>query len=280
MTENKRNFTLKPVLPTRFIVMNSQEEYPGVRENCTVGTLREKLSDIEGLEVVSVDYNGTGSYKEDGMFFGFFEHTPETELPPYFIVRMKKKMPGGHTANMTAFLPTIWNERFFGVTGGGSASFLNYQQHLFALNTPWTVAVRNHFACVQTDCDIDFLDTDWGFKKDSTELDVDLIHYWGHIGAHDVAVIGKRIVEAVYGRKPAYSYAMGISAGGRTSLGEAQRYPDDYDGIWANCPAVPWVLHLLAQNWPYIVMVSEKHPLHIAKVQAFYQGMLKKYGFE
>ena len=91
MTENKRNFTLKPVLPTRFIVMNSQEEYPGVRENCTVGTLREKLSDIEGLEVVSVDYNGTGSYKEEGMFFGFFEHTPETELPPYFIVKMKKK---------------------------------------------------------------------------------------------------------------------------------------------------------------------------------------------
>ena len=280
MSETIRNFTLKPVLPTRFVVMNDRNEYPGVRENCTLEVLREKLADLDGLEIVSVDYNGEGWYKEEGMFFGFFEHTAEKELPPYFIVNMKKKMPGDHVANMTAFLPTIWNERFFGVTGGGSASFLNYQQHLFAMNTPWTVAVRNHFACVQTDCEIDFLDTDWGFKKDSTELDYDLIHYWGHIGAHDVAVIGKRIVEAVYGRKPAYSYAMGISAGGRTSLGEAQRYPDDYDGIWANCPAVPWVLHLLSQNWPYIVMVSENHFLHIEKVHAFHNAMLKKYGFE
>ena len=242
--------------------------------------LTEKLADIDGLTVVSIEYNDTGAYKEDGMFYGFFEHTAETELPPYFIVHLKKTMPGGHTANMTAYLPTIWNERFFGVTGGGSATFLNYQQHLFALNTPWTVAVRNNFAVMQTDCSVDFFDMDWGFKKDSNELDYDLLHYWGHLGAHDVAVIGKRVVEAVYGKKPDYSYAMGISAGGRTSLGEAERYPDDYDGIWANCPAVPWVLHLLAQNWPYIVMVSEKHYLHIAKVRAFYNGMLKQYGFE
>lgn len=280
MSDNTRNFTLQPELTTRFIVMNSRDEYPGMREHCTVEYLKEKLADIDGLEVVSVDYNDTGEYKEDGMFFGMFDHFAETELPPYFIIHMKKQMPGDHVANLTGFMPTIWNERFFGCTGGGSASFLNYQQHLFAENTPWTVAIRNFFACVQTDCDIDFDDVEWGFKKDSTELDYDLIHYWGHIGAHDVAVIGKRLVEAVYGRKPAYSYAMGISAGGRTSLGEAERYPDDYDGIWANCPAVPWVLHLLAQNWPYIVMVSEKHFLHIAKVHAFHNGMLKKYGAE
>lgn len=63
-------------------------------------------------------------------------------------------------------------------------------------------------------------------------------------------------------------------------MNDRNEYPDDYDGIWANCPAVPWVLHLLSQNWPYIVMVSENHFLHIEKVHAFHNAMLKKYGFE
>ena len=41
-----------------------------------------------------MDLSDTGVYKEDGMFFGMFDHFAETELPPYFIIHMKKQMPG------------------------------------------------------------------------------------------------------------------------------------------------------------------------------------------
>ena len=57
---------------------------------------------------------------------------------------------------------------------------------------------------------------------------------------HDMTVLGKAVTEAFYAAKPAYSYWQGCSTGGRQGLGEAQMYPDDYDGIVAAAPAVQW----------------------------------------
>ena len=41
-----------------------------------------------------MDLSDTGEYKEGGMLFGMFYHFAETERPPYFIIHMKKQMPG------------------------------------------------------------------------------------------------------------------------------------------------------------------------------------------
>lgn len=87
-------------------------------------------------------------------------------------------------------------------------------------------------------------------------------------------------MEEVYGCKSKYSYLNGTSAGGRTTLGELQRYPKDYDGYYCNCPATPWTRHLLNQSWPLFVMNNEKHPLPIVKLEAFYKGMLSEHGMK
>ena len=46
----------------------------------------------------------------------------------------------------------------------------------------------------------------------------------------------KAIIEALIGRAPRYSYFVGCSDGGREALQEAQRYPDDFDGIIVGSP--------------------------------------------
>jgi feruloyl esterase len=56
---------------------------------------------------------------------------------------------------------------------------------------------------------------------------------WGNRGSHFSAVAGKAIVAAYYGKGPDQSYFTGCSHGGGAALAEAQRFPEDYDGIVA-----------------------------------------------
>jgi len=52
---------------------------------------------------------------------------------------------------------------------------------------------------------------------------------------HDVAI---ELVKRRYGRPPAKIYYMGSSEGGREGLTMAQRYPNDYDGIFSRVPVI------------------------------------------
>lgn len=54
----------------------------------------------------------------------------------------------------------------------------------------------------------------------------------------DAAVV---LMERAYGKKPEKMYFMGSSEGGREGLTMAQRYPDDFDGIFARVPVINWV---------------------------------------
>ena len=53
---------------------------------------------------------------------------------------------------------------------------------------------------------------------------------------HEMAVHSKAIIRTFYGRGPQLSYYQGCSTGGRQGLMEAQRFPDDFDGIIAGAP--------------------------------------------
>jgi feruloyl esterase len=49
------------------------------------------------------------------------------------------------------------------------------------------------------------------------------------------------LMQRAYGKKPDKMYFMGSSEGGREGLTMAQRYPDDFDGIFARVPVINWV---------------------------------------
>ncbi|WP_167056833.1 tannase/feruloyl esterase family alpha/beta hydrolase [Burkholderia sp. Ax-1719] len=55
---------------------------------------------------------------------------------------------------------------------------------------------------------------------------------------HLTALAAKALMRTFYGVAPRYAYFSGCSDGGREALMEAQRYPDDFDGISAGAPAM------------------------------------------
>ncbi|OFC70317.1 tannase/feruloyl esterase family alpha/beta hydrolase [Alteromonas confluentis] len=57
-------------------------------------------------------------------------------------------------------------------------------------------------------------------------------------GVHITALASKALIKEYYGQPAKYAYFNGCSDGGREALVEAQRYPDDFDGIIAGAPAM------------------------------------------
>ena len=63
---------------------------------------------------------------------------------------------------------------------------------------------------------------------------------FGWRSVHEMTVTAKQVIAAYYGEGPRYSYWFGCSAGGRQAMKEAQRFPEDFDGIIAGAPGLDW----------------------------------------
>lgn len=74
---------------------------------------------------------------------------------------------------------------------------------------------------------------------------------FSHRAVHETVVTAKAIVAAFYSAPAKYSYFTGCSTGGYQGLSEAQRYPDDFDGIIAGAPGNNRARLNLAFMWNY-----------------------------
>ena len=81
-----------------------------------------------------------------------------------------------------------------------------------------------------------------------------LLQDFASVALNDMTVIGKQVTQSFYGKKIKKSYWNGCSTGGRQGLMLAQRYPNAYDGILAQSPAINWCPFSNAQFWPQQVM--------------------------
>jgi hypothetical protein len=63
---------------------------------------------------------------------------------------------------------------------------------------------------------------------------------FAHVAYKKVHDAAATLIERAYGRKADRTYFMGSSEGGREALTMVQRYPKDFDGIFARVPVINW----------------------------------------
>jgi len=152
--------------------------------------------------------------------------------------------------NFEVWLPLEdWNGKFQVVGNGGMAGTLSYAAMAGALQRNYATA-----------------STDTGHRAGPVSFDAswasgrpDLIEDFGHRALHLTTVNGKKVVSALYQSPPQFSYYVGCSKGGQQGLMEAQRYPDDFDGIIAGDPANDWTrFYAGAHLWYSQAMLADE----------------------
>jgi len=149
-------------------------------------------------------------------------------------------------------LPTTWNERFQMAGNGGSAGVIS----IGAVDA----AIRQGFAAVSTDTGHDAATEPMSSFAWLTPRNPNARRKFldfAYLAVHETALLARHIAEAYYGKPPRYSYFVGCSTGGRQGLVEAQRYPEDFDGIIAGAPDLHRTANVMSLLW---ILSAQKGP--------------------
>jgi TonB family protein len=141
---------------------------------------------------------------------------------------------------------TGWNGKYRGQGNGGFAGTLTY----YGMG----VAISQGYATASTDtghADANAADASWALGHPDKIVD------FGWRAIHEMTVQSKAITQAFYGKPIKHSYFAACSNGGRQGLMEAQRFPEDYDGIIAGAPANYWTQVFAAFLWNMQAMQAE-----------------------
>lgn len=139
-------------------------------------------------------------------------------------IRFEVWLPEGET----------WNGRFQAVGGGGLAGIISYPA--------MAEAAQDGYATASTDTGHEAGDLSWLSDRQR-------VTDYGYRAIHEMTVKAKMLIAEHYGSGAEYAYFNGCSTGGRQGLMEAQRFPDDYDGIVSGAPVNDFTNLHIGQLW-------------------------------
>jgi feruloyl esterase len=155
--------------------------------------------------------------------------TQETVLVPHC------KVEGviGPEIHFELLLPEKWNGKFVMGGGGGFVGLVVNSALSYG-------ALQKGYATVGTDTGHQGHPLDASWANNNLER---LVNF-GHQAVHRTAVTAKALIKAYYQKDITRNYFVGCSRGGGQALMEAQRYPEDFEGIVAGAPAYNWTMGL------------------------------------
>ena len=157
-----------------------------------------------------------------------------------------------------------WNGRIQDLGGGGFVGSVG------------AVTAATNFGYVGSSTDTGHVGSSGAFALNTDDtLNWGLINDYGFNGIHEQAVWTKKLTQMYFGQGPKFTYWNGCSTGGRQGHEQAQRYPDDFDGILAGSSAVEHDRLPVAQGWGEVVMNQEVGaPIVQAKLDAVSKAVI------
>jgi len=181
-----------------------------------------KKMSLPDTTITTAELVPAGPYKSPGNAPAL-SPPPSVKLPSYCRVAAVLHPSADSHIEMELWLPKEWNGKFQGVGNGGFAGSISYSAMAMALREGYATASN-----------------DTGHKGGNALFGIghpEKIVDYAYRSVHEMTVKSKVLIRKFYGKQPDLSYWNGCSTGGRQGLMEAQRYPEDYDGIIAGAPA-------------------------------------------
>src|ERR1700685_4243632 len=141
------------------------------------------------------------------------------------------------------WMPANWNGKYEAVGNGGWAGAITYANMAEAL--------LNGYATSGTDTGHTGGSGSFALGHPEKLLD------FAWRSEHEMTIKAKAVIKAFYGADPKFSYWVGCSSGGKQGLKEAQRFPDDYDGIVAGAPVLNWTHRSIEALWVALAVLKE-----------------------
>ena len=166
--------------------------------------------------------------------------------------------------NFEVWMPPAgtWNGVFRGEGSGGSAGAITFP--LMAN------AIARNYATMSNDNG--HTGSNWSFS-----LQPERVNDFGYRAQHVTTLAAKAIIQAYYKTAPNFSYFYGCSQGGHHGLMEAQRYPDDYDGIVAGAYAgIDWTALMFGELWTGVHSTTGGHDLPQTQLDLVTNAVLKQ----
>jgi Tannase and feruloyl esterase len=191
---------------------------------------------------------------------------PITGLPPFCRIGITARPTSDSDIRIELWMPQSgWNSRFEGTGNGGFAGRISYGALAAGVKQGYAVANTNMGTATAPDEDASIF-------TGHPEVWAD----WGYRSTHEMTTLSKLVVNAFYQQGPKHAYFSGCSTGGEQALMEAQRYPDDYDGIVAGAAANNRTGVHMSILWNYVV--SKKAPISKAKLAVLNQAAVRACG--
>jgi Tannase and feruloyl esterase len=184
-------------------------------------------------------------------------------LPAFCRVAMTLAPSADSDIKVELWIPANWNGKFQAVGNGAFNGSINYPAMASAL--------ASGYATSSTDTGHTGGGASWALGHPEKVVD------FGWRAVHEMTVASKKVIASHTGRAPAFSYWNGCSAGGRQAMKEAQRFPDDFNGIIAGAPGLDWtgraaqavrIAKTLEHNDAGRLSTNDKQLLHRAVVDA------------